>query len=67
MKIISRIPSYDPSKASLVCDLCGKNEIQTRETKGRAKHFLLPMFKCEEEGVEYTLCGECVDKEAGVE
>lgn len=66
MKIIGRIPSYDPAKASLVCDLCGKGEIQPRLIKGRvAHHFLLPMFKAEEEGVEYTICGECVNKELG--
>lgn len=67
MRIIKRVPSYNPAKATLTCDLCGKGEMQPLDGGGRATHFMLPMFKGEEEGVEYTLCGECVDKEVGVE
>lgn len=66
MKIIGRIP-YNPSMdaAFRYCDLCGVSEYDEIAKLGPSNANFIPMFKAEEECVEYTICGECVDKELG--
>ena len=69
MKIIGRIPYDSKATAWKCCDLCGMSEgillLESMESLD-----IVPMFKAiddrEDQGqLEYTLCADCVDKEAG--
>ena len=66
MKIIGRIP-YNPSMdaAFRCCDMCDVSEYDEIAKLGPSNASFIPMFKANEEGVEYTICGECVNKELG--
>ena len=66
MKIIARIPYNPPMDAAFrCCDLCDASEYDESARLGPSNADFIPMFKAEEDGVEYTLCGECVDKKLG--
>lgn len=68
MKIVGRIPYKTTLDVPFQrCDLCGVSEYA--DIIGADNPLIedfIPMFKAEDDGIEYTLCVDCADKEAGV-